>query len=416
MNVLTALNMLHIGVGLLLFSMARCFPVQFYEGPGPALPTHADTQFAKLYLKNFYTFPLNFVADERRSGSLERLLFAMQSFLGLPVTGEMNTETLSLMKRPRCGVPDVSEYKIIHKNVKWTSNIITYRIVNYTPDLPPIIVDQIISDAFKVWSEVTPLVFIQRRSGASDIMISFGARDHGDFFSFDGPSGILAHAFPPGEDIGGDIHFDEDETWVLGTGAYNLFTVAVHELGHALGLDHSNDPGALMFPLYTYISSKDYSLPSDDVLGIQQLYGRKFWAFDRFTVINEIPRDIAELGFPTSVKKVDAAAHGIQAGKTYFFTGDLCWSYDEERGVMDGGFPKPIDSLFPGVGNEIEAAFQHVNGYIYFFRGTTQLEYDPSTQLKRAAQCFLDWAFQEKQQMFPLLAGDDAPLFPNLVE
>lgn len=47
--------------------------------------------------------------------------------------------------------------------------------------------------------------------------------------------------------------------------------MAAHEFGHALGLDHSSVPEALMYPMYRFLEGSP--LHEDDVRGIQHLYG-----------------------------------------------------------------------------------------------------------------------------------------------
>ncbi|KAM8864717.1 matrix metalloproteinase-9 isoform 2-T2 [Spinachia spinachia] len=190
----------------------------FVTFPGDIIKNMTDTELAEGYLNKF-----GYMNTVQRSGfqsivSTSKALKRMQRQMGLKETGELDTSTLEAMKQPRCAVPDVANYQTFDGDLKWDHQDVTYRIVSYTPDMETSLIDEAFARAFKVWSDVTPLTFTRLFDGTADIMISFGKKDHGDPYPFDGKDGLLAHAYPPGEGLQGDAHFDDDEYWTLGAG------------------------------------------------------------------------------------------------------------------------------------------------------------------------------------------------------
>uniref|UniRef100_A0A8D3DG08 Collagenase 3 n=1 Tax=Scophthalmus maximus TaxID=52904 RepID=A0A8D3DG08_SCOMX len=429
--------------------------------PSSALPLSPrdrdDRLLAEKYLRRFYGLPAGLQGRQGSPVAFRTQVEKMQRFFKLEVTGNLDCNTLEVMKMPRCGVPDVGEYNHFPRHLKWQNNNVTFRIVNYTPDLKKSDVDRAIRNALNIWSDVTPLVFKKLHQGNADIMISFGSQEHGDYNPFDGPDGLLAHAYPPGQGMGGDTHFDEDEHWTKDSSAYNLFIVAAHELGHALGMSHSADAGALMYPVYSY--STGYLLSEDDIEGIQALYGGihrsqrmkpkpdapnkcnpmlsfdaatelrgetiifkdrfywrlhpqmvepeqtlikstwpslpnkvdaayenpekdlviifsgiRMWALNGYSLVDGYPKYIHKLGLPKTVRKVDAAVHIGDTGKTLLFTEEEYWSYDEATGKMDSDSPRSIEQDFPGMDDEVDAAVFHY-GHLYFFHEHVQYEY-----------------------------------------
>lgn len=134
----------------------------------------------------------------------------------------------------------------------------------------------VVQSAFNAWASVANLTFVQVTDGGEAFDAPAGASDirlGGHFF--DGGGGVLAHGyFPPdnGLTAAGDIHFDTGDAWKLGGSGpgFDLFYVLTHEMGHALGLSHTNVPNSLMNPFYT----EAYNGPqADDIAGMQALYG-----------------------------------------------------------------------------------------------------------------------------------------------
>ncbi|KAG7196485.1 hypothetical protein KM043_015774 [Ampulex compressa] len=72
-----------------------------------------------------------------------------------------------------------------------------------------------LSKALDLWARNSKLTFQEVNSDRADILVYFHRGYHGDGYPFDGRGQILAHAFFPGRDRGGDAHFDEEEIWLL---------------------------------------------------------------------------------------------------------------------------------------------------------------------------------------------------------
>ena len=258
-----------------------------------------DVQHLFEYLQRFGYFPNN----DLRAGNLlfrpavpfdppdttryddliESAVRKFQQQSGLEMTGVVDEETLHLMRQPRCGFPDQpvgGAATFVAQGNKWPGPNVTYSFSNSTPDLSQADQRAAVRGAFARWAAVTPLTFSENAAGG-DIRVGWFSGNHGDGSSFDGPSGILAHCFyppPNGGDIAGDCHFDEAETWSVNTppSGIDLDTVALHELGHGLGLNHSSVNSAVMFAFY---GGPRRDLTTDDIQGIQSIYGARFrWA------------------------------------------------------------------------------------------------------------------------------------------
>nr|XP_015209388.1 PREDICTED: matrix metalloproteinase-17-like [Lepisosteus oculatus] len=330
---------------------------------------------------------------------------------------EGDEETLTLMSTPRCSLPDdqgepqptpqsstfsqhaqqhpqrqrrdTAEWTKSHKNISW-------RVRSYPShsSLSREMIRSLLFYALRVWAEPTPLEFHEVGvTGEAELQVDFLQGSHGDSFPFDGPGGAVGHAFFPSDpQRAGTVHLDSQEDWTFRASesqGTDLFTVAVHEFGHALGLSHSSARRSIMRPYYQgpVGDPLQYQLSPEDRREILRLYGKR-----EHLLSSESP----SLVIPTALTRPPLHRHTARPpgplpdrcssefdavasirGETFFFKGRYFWR------VSQGGHllslrPVLLQRFWRGLPARLEsvrAVLERASDHSIIFIG--DLQWDP---------------------------------------
>ena len=207
----------------------------------------------QMFLERFGYLQPGSYDEGRRDHRTTTALAAYQRFAGLEPSGEFDAATREQMITNRCGMPDVTTHFATLGT--WERRQLTYAFDIGTPDVPGTGEFEAIRAAFATWAAASGFSFVQVRPYQSpDILVGWRPADDPDRSMV---GGLVAHAdFPLGFDLltsslPKPVHFDTDEaSWGVdgSASATDVETVALHEIGHILGLRHSDDREAIMNP------------------------------------------------------------------------------------------------------------------------------------------------------------------------
>lgn len=243
--------------------------------PGEKHPAIGDVQ---QYLRKYgYLSADSTVETGAYDADTVRAVAKFQRKFQLRESGALDDATRAAMAQSRCGVPDDLDALGFSTIGAWPRRNLSYAFGALSSQVSNQVARAAVERAFATWEAAGVGLSFREVSADPDIFIEWRVANDPDHPMV---GGVLAHAdFPPGFSVivtnpPLPLHYDDQEhPWRDGAvvDAFDIETVALHEIGHCLGLLHSDVAGSVMFPS---VSSNftQRALQQDDVNAIQDLY------------------------------------------------------------------------------------------------------------------------------------------------